>query len=195
MISKGELPKIFFREVRISQEIIFENIFRISLPFLNDKKSILTISNSSTVFEILRRIKSRGNILITVCESRPCNEGRILVKKLLKEKIKVGIITEAMAAESVRRSDCVLIGADTILKNGNVINKTGSLQLALLASYFGKPFYVAADRSKFGGKRRFIQRKESASEIWKNHPEGIRIENLYFEEIPIQLITNIITDS
>ena len=38
----------------------------------------------------------------------------------------------------------VIVGADRIAANGDTANKIGTLQLAIAASHFGIPFYVAA---------------------------------------------------
>ena len=82
----------------MKSETIYDRIFANSLPYLKNKRSILTISNSKTVFEILRRLRTENCKLLTVSESRPKLEGRILAKKLNKEKISVELITEAMSA-------------------------------------------------------------------------------------------------
>jgi len=38
----------------------------------------------------------------------------------------------------------VIVGADRIAANGDTANKIGTLQLAIAASHFGIPFYIAA---------------------------------------------------
>lgn len=99
-----------------------------------------------------------------------------------------------MSASHVRKCDCVIIGADTVLRNRSVVNKVGSFQLALLCNYFQKPFYVITEKSKFSLKNEFKQIEESTDEIWKDAPKGVAIKNIYFEKIPASLISKIITD-
>lgn len=193
-IQSRQLSEKFFDEFKCMSETTFDRIFANSLTYLENKRSILTISNSKTVFEILRRLRTENCKLVTVSESRPKFEGRILAKKLVKENYKVRLITESLAVCYLKKCDCVLIGADTVLKNKDVVNKVGSLQLAVLSKYFKKPFYVVTNKSKFSSKNVFTQRKESPDEIWKNQSDKITIDNFYFEVIPSRLITKIITD-
>lgn len=213
-VGSKQLSENYFADFQMMGEISYDRIFTNALPYLQNKKSILTISNSKTVFEILKRLTTRSANtpapprrgrgegarqaddckLITICESRPRLEGRILAKKLTKEKIKVELITEAMAGVHVKECDVVLIGADSVLRNRDVVNKTGSLQLAVLSKYYKKPFYVVVDKSKFSKKNSFTQKEESSEEIWKNHPKKIAVKNFYFEKIPRSLITKIISD-
>ena len=46
-----------------------------------------------------------------------------------------------------RRIDMVLVGAEGVVESGGVINKLGTLMLAVCAKNFNKPFYVAAGAS------------------------------------------------
>jgi translation initiation factor 2B subunit (eIF-2B alpha/beta/delta family) len=195
LIANNKLSIDFFSSVEKNINSIYDKIFANTLPLLKDENNILTISNSKSVFEILRRlhqVNKRTKVIIT--ESRPNNEGRILAKKLLDEKIKVEFITESMMAKYVACCDCALIGADTVLKNKNVVNKIGGLQLAILCQYYEKPFYVVTSKSKFSSKNIFKQNVERDTEIWKNAPAKIIISNFYFEIIPKKLVTKIFTE-
>lgn len=133
-------------------------------------------------------------ITVIVCESRPILEGRLLASNLTKAGINVELITDANIAAAVKKSDCVLIGADIILSNGDVINKTGSLAAAVLCSYYKKPFYAAALHSKFSKKKNYKPAEYNKSEIWKQPPDGLKIRNNYFEAVDSKLITKIFTD-
>lgn len=167
--------------------------------YLNCKSTLIrfntfiTISNSRTVLEILIRLKQNNpSINVIVCESRPQFEGRILAKKLLDKKIKVQLITEAMINEFVKKSEAALIGADSILKNGNVVNKVGSSTLAVICKYHNVPFYILADNSKFSNKNSYSKKLMPSKEIWDQNP-GVKIVNYYFEEVDKKLITKIFT--
>lgn len=184
----------FFQKFNQMDKKVYDNIFQNAFTNLRGKKTLLTISNSKTVYEILYRLNSVTKLSVFVCESRPKNEGRILAEKLSSKKIKTQLITEAQVTSYLEKCDCVLTGADSILKNGDLINKVGSLQLAILSKYYGKPFYVIADKLKFSSNNRFIQKKESVKEIWGVQSEKIRIENFYFERIPKSLVSKVITN-
>jgi methylthioribose-1-phosphate isomerase len=45
--------------------------------------------------------------------------------------------------------DMFIVGADRIARNGDVANKIGTLEKAILAYEYGIPFYVAAPTSTF----------------------------------------------
>ena len=59
------------------------------------------------------------------------------------------LIIDSMAANLMREEqiDCVIIGADRIASNGDVVNKVGSYSLAVNCAYHKIPFYVAAPGS------------------------------------------------
>jgi len=173
-----------------NSNIIFEN----ALPYLKNHKRIVTISNSKTIFEILIKLNEHHKINVVVSESRPQLEGRILAKKLIMNKIKVEIVTEAQLTKAVEESDAVIVGADMILSNGDVINKTGSRGLAVLAKYFNKPFYVLTSEEKRSKKNSFTQDGKDENEIWSFNHSLLKKKNNYFEVIEKKLITKVITE-
>lgn len=187
--------KSYLKQLNASQTLLYDQLFRNSYQLLKKYRNYLTISNSQTLLEIFKLLKLSGHSFkVCICESRPGLEGRIFATKLLKLGVMVSIITEAQSAEYIQKSDCVLLGADCILNNKNIINKIGSLQLAVLARYFKKPCYVITDKSKFSTKRNYHQSTESRNEIWRNAPAQIKIKNTYFEVIPKSLVTRIISN-
>lgn len=191
----GHQQRKFFIETDQSLKISYQIIFENALPLLRNVSKIFTISNSRTVFEILKRLRFHNKHLsVIVAESRPKLEGRILAKKLAAQNISVMIVTEAMMAQYIPACDCALIGADAVLRNKDVVNKVGSLQLAIISKYYNKPLYVVAEKSKFSYNGGFKQHDENVVEIWKNLPNKIKTQNLYFEIVPNALITKCITD-
>ena len=174
---------------------IYDVIFDKCKTILLKHKKFITLSNSKTVFEIFKKLKqSKHDLEVTACESRPKFEGRLLAKKLADEGMKINLITDAGIEQVLDNIDAALIGADTILKNGNVVNKTGSAILAVLCKYRSIPFYVVADKNKISNKYKFGQKEMPADEILRKHHPNIKIENLYFEEVNRKLITKIFID-
>lgn len=200
----GELERTLIKERKLDKffskyDLLFENVYdKIfnNIPLsLKKHDKIITLSNSRTVLEILLRLKKTNRKLSAiVCESRPKFEGRILAKKLAEEGIPIELITETMIYEKVQSADCAMIGADAILKNGDVVNKTGSSLLALACKNFNKPFYVIASKEKFRSNNARSQKEMPPEEIWRHHHENIQIKNFYFEKIDKALITKIISD-
>lgn len=170
------------------------NIFKNALPYLDKAKTIITLSNSSTLFEVFRMLGENNNFKLYILESRPKFEGRLLAKKLLKYNIKIEFITDAMLAYYFPKIDAVVIGADKILKNGDVVNKVGSKLLAITAKYYNVPFYVVSDKSKFTNETEYAPQTYPAEEIWKYKHPNLTITNVYFEVVENELITKVITD-
>ena len=117
-----------------------------------------------------------------------------MAKELLKNGLKVEMITDAMTGIFVPKADAVIVGADVVLNNGNVINKTGSLALSLFCKHYKKPFYVLATKSKFVSKKRHEMSKENSDNIWKYIHPNLTTTNIPFEEIDKGLITKIISE-
>jgi translation initiation factor 2B subunit (eIF-2B alpha/beta/delta family) len=186
-----DFTESFIKETENKRKRLLENVYN----ELKNYKKFLTLSNSKTVLDSLKYLHSQNRKLkITISESRPANEGRILAKHLLKEKIKIEFIIEAELSQFIPLSDAVIIGADSVLKNGNVINKTGSKSAAILCKHFNIPFYVITSKDKLSEKESYLVSEKKPAEIWKYKNNKLKIHNYYFEEIDNNLITKIITD-
>ena len=184
----------FLKQFDTSTINIYKNIYTNLNPEIEQLISFMTISNSHTILEILKlTAKEKPNIRVTVSEGRPICEGHILADKLANENIAVSIITEAQIFDAVQKVQCGIIGADKIFPSGNVVNKVGSNLIALACREFNKPFFVIADKSKFSSDNSFDKKEKPANEIYAGI-KNIEIENYYFEEIPSEFITRIITD-
>ena len=185
----------YLRSTEEEEKLIIKKIFTKIYKKLPSAKTILTISKSGTLINVLKLWhKNRTNLKIIVTESRPANEGKLMAKELLKCGLKVEMITDAMAGIFVPKADAVIVGADVVLNNGNAINKTGSLALALLSKHYKKPFYVLAAKSKFVNKKRHKISEESSGRIWKYVHPNLTTTNIPFEEIDKRLITEIISE-
>jgi len=122
------------------------------------------------------------------------NEGRILAKKLLKSSIPVEFITDFSVASYIPSVDAVITGADKILSNGNIVNKTGSLTLAILCKFYNKSFYVITTHSKNTSDSEYLPEEKDPAELWRYSDQKLKVRNYYFEVIERDLITRIITD-
>jgi translation initiation factor 2B subunit I family (IF-2BI) len=96
----------------------------------------------------------------------------------------------------------VFVGADRILLDGHVINKIGTLTIALIANYYKIPFYVAAPISTIDVKNtienvKIEERdKEEVIKIKRFYiaPKDADALNLAFDITEPELIDAIITD-
>ena len=81
----------------------------------------------------------------------------------------------------------MLVGADGVCPEG-VVNKVGTMSLALAAREFGKPFVVLCSTSKLIPVLE-MDAMESESVL-----ENARIRETVFELTPLELVTAVITD-
>ncbi len=172
-----------------------QTIFSKLYPEAKKLNSVITLSRSGTAISVLKLWhKKNKKLKVVVCESRPKFEGRQTAMDLLKAGLNVELITDSMIGIFVNKTDCALIGADLILKNGNVVNKVGSKPLALLCLEAMKPFYVVASKSKVSKKNQFNIKEENPDEVWKKKSKNLKVYNSYFEQVERSLITNVFTD-
>lgn len=172
-----------------------EQIYKNLKNEIKYKNSILTISRSGTLLSVFKLWHKENNKLnVIVCESRPALEGRLFAKDLCKAGITCTLITDTMAGLFIPKVDAVIVGADLILKKGNVVNKTGSNALAVLCKEYNKPFYVVTTTDKFSRKNKFRSIKDDTSRVWNYKNKNLLIENIPFEEIDKKYISRIITD-
>jgi len=95
------------------------------------------------------------------------------------------MIVDSAVRSFIKGSDLVLVGADAITSEGNVINKIGSSQVALAADEARIPFYVVTELLKFDpqtvhGDYEAIEERD-ASEVWEDAPEELNIRNPAFD--------------
>ena len=158
--------------------------------------TVLTHSLSSTVVEACRLLKDAGLQMI-VTESRPLGEGRQLAERLSAWKVPTIYITDAQMGLFVARADAVLVGADSVLADGAVVNKAGTYPLALAARDQGVPFYVCCESFK----RRALDDPPPAleemapAELGLPDWPGVTVRNVYFDLTPARLVSAWISEA
>ncbi len=157
---------------------------------------IVTVCHATQVVDpVLRAHRDGVEVHVTCLETRPWGQGRITAQALADQGVPVAFIVDAVAAQRVLAGDVdmVLVGADTVLSDGSLINKIGSLHLALAAARADIPFHSVASGIKYTTKARVEIEKRSPEEVWKDAPPGITVENPVFDEVPADLITGYAT--
>jgi translation initiation factor 2B subunit (eIF-2B alpha/beta/delta family) len=153
-------------------------------------RTLMTHSLSSTVLEVCRLLKDTGLRMIAT-ESRPLEEGRLLAQRLSAWNVPTLYITDAQMGLFVGRADAVLVGADSMLADGSVVNKAGTGLLALAARDQGVPFYVCCESFKWR------QANEPPPELEEMTPAeldvpawpGVTVRNVYFDITPARLVS------
>ena len=160
---------------------------------------VFTHCHSSTVTSILAEAKKQGKRCeVHNTETRPRMQGRKTAKELAKAGIKVRHYVDSAARLALKKADIMLIGADAITSEGRVINKIGSELFAEVARRYDIPVYVCTNSWKFDPETVFGFTEEieerSPSEVWKNPPKNVTIDNHAFEIIDPETVTGVITE-
>jgi len=161
---------------------------------LSTEARVLTLSFSSTVASALTRFGPGHRLQVFCLEARPMTEGQRLARALAQAGVGVTYAVDAAAGALVQQADLVFLGADSLGDRG-LVNKIGSLPLALAAREEGVPVYALLDRTKLlpPGFPQTVADDRPDGEVWKA-PHGIRVWNRYFEVIPTELIARIVTE-
>ncbi len=155
---------------------------------------VLTLSASSTVRRALLLHGVEKALHVACLEARPMSEGRHFAAQLAKAGIPVTYAVDAAAGSLVREADMVLLGADSVGDRG-IANKIGSSLLTCSAQRLGRPVYLLVDRSKLlpPGFRQVVEDDRPEDEVWQA-PAGVKVWNRYFEIVPLDAVTEIVTE-
>lgn len=153
---------------------------------------IATLSWSGTVKDALQELDAS----VTVAEARPDREGVDLAESLTAAGLDVTVTTDAAlpALLSDREFGAVLVGADTILPTGDIVNKVGTRALALAADRAGVPVYVVAARDKVAVDDTFHSEEGPPTAVYDG-PEPIAVRNPVFDLTPGELIEGVVTEN
>ncbi|MBU5678612.1 MAG: S-methyl-5-thioribose-1-phosphate isomerase [Candidatus Aenigmarchaeota archaeon] len=126
---------------------------------IKDNTKIMTHCNAGwlasvdwgTVTSSIYMAKREGkDVFVYVSETRPRLQGaRLTAWELYNENIKHAIICDNASAYFMHDVDIIIVGADRIARNGDIANKIGTLDKAILAKEYGVPFYVASSTNSF----------------------------------------------
>jgi methylthioribose-1-phosphate isomerase len=153
-----------------------------------------------TALGVVRALHERNALgHVYLDETRPLLQGsRLTAWELAQMGVEHTVVVDSAGPSVVARglADAVVVGADRIAANGDVVNKIGTYPLALAAARKGIPFVVAAPESTVDmatpdGDSVHIEVRDAA-EI--GPPAGTRALNLAFDVTPADLVTAIVTD-
>lgn len=168
--------------------------------------ALATAGTGTALAGIYLAARKKINVHVYADETRPLLQGaRLTAWELTQAKIPVTLLCDNMAAKimSEGKIDCVIVGADRIVANGDAANKIGTLGVAILAQCFGIPFYVVAPTSSFdltlkSGREIPIEQRDG-DEVRKCGeqylaPKNVDVYNPAFDMTPVELISAIITE-
>lgn len=140
-------------------------------------------------------------------ETRPLLQGaRLSAFELSSNGIDTTVICDNMASQVMKNGwiQAIFVGCDRVAANGDVCNKIGTSGVAILAKYYGIPFYVCAPTSTIDmetekGEDIPIEERPAheITEMWyktRMAPEGVSVYNPAFDFADNELITAIVTE-
>ncbi|MFI5913682.1 S-methyl-5-thioribose-1-phosphate isomerase [Dactylosporangium sp. NPDC051541] len=153
----------------------------------------------AVVFELYRR-ETLGGVIAS--ETRPLLQGaRLTTWELRRAGIPHRLAVDSAGPFLMARGevDAVILGADRICANGDVVNKIGSYAHALGAKAAGIPFICVAPESTVdlatpSGAEVEIEDRGSAEVAGTTAPEGTEAINPAFDVTPADLVTAVVTD-
>lgn len=199
LTSEGLDSMAVLQQLRDELDTAKDRVARSFLKIAPEDAVVITTSFSDNVLATVQLLQEKGRLSrVYVLEARPLLEGRFLVVALKEAGIPASLVPDALGPSLVAQSTGVLVGADTVLRDGSVVNKIGSYGLALAARAHAKPFHVACETLKFDARHDAASWPGSPAmsprEVWENPPERIEIVNRYFEVVPASLVTSIVTE-
>ncbi len=161
------------------------NVVSHSANLIADEYMVMTCSYSSTVFNIFLEVQNMGRRLTVLTVRSPSFDGSVdygvqMYKKLQNKNLQTAVIDNEAAEKQMRSVQMILVGADSLLSDGSIVNGSPTFQLAYEAARKKKPFYVAC-------------------ETWKVNPTHLQDFTPSIEAgmdlVPPELITAIITEN
>ena len=149
---------------------------------IKDGGVIVTCSFSSTVCETFKTGKKQEkHFKVFVAESTvdATSYGKATAQFLESIKIPATVFADSAISRYLSNSNCVLVGADSLLCDASIINGTPTLDIAVEAKKQDKSFYSVCETTK--------------ANISSYHGKQLDLE-YGFECIPANLITGIITE-
>lgn len=186
------------------------------LTLLKDGDGILTHCNAGqlatskygTALAPVHLGRERGmNFKVFCDETRPLLQGvRLSAFELIADGVDTTIICDNMVSQVMKNGwiNVVFVGCDRVAANGDACNKIGTSGVAILAKYYGIPFYVLGptstiDMSIAKGEDIVIEQRppQEVTEMWYRQrmaPRGVKVYNPAFDFTDHELIAGIVTE-
>lgn len=207
---KAEALKIYAEDIESNRtigrngQVLFKNDMTV-LTHCN-AGALATAGYGTALGVIYAATEAGKRIHVVADETRPRLQGaKLTAWELQKHGIEVTVISDTMAGSlmSQGRIDACIVGADRIAANGDVANKIGTYQVAVLANRHKIPFYVAAPISTIdpgiGSGADIPIEERDPNEVthigqMQVTPDYVNVYNPSFDVTPAELVTAIITE-
>ena len=165
----------------------------------------LATGGYGTALGVIRSAFAAGLLeQVYASETRPWQQGlRLTAWELAEDGIPVTLIVEGAASSLFARRgiDWVIVGSDRICANGDVVNKVGTCNLAIMARHYGARLMVAAplstiDMKAASGDQVDIETRAESEVLGDYYRENERVSawNPVFDVTPAPLVEAIVTE-
>lgn len=176
--------------------------------------ALALVDNGSALAPIIQAWEEGKRFHVYVDETRPRFQGRMTAWELSQYGVDHTVICDSASGFFISQGqvDLIILGADRVARNGDIANKIGTYNLAVLANHHVIPFYTAFPSSTFDsstrtGKDITIEFRDSnevkqalgysntlnKNQIISLYAEGEKFRNPAFDITPSELITGYIT--
>ena len=171
-------------------------IARQALLQLPPRCTLMTHSRSSTIRTLAQAGAKRGRRFHwLVTRSEPDHEGLRLARELAELGHSVAVLTEAQIPLVLAEVDVVVVGADTVLANGNLVNKAGTHLMALAAAAARRPLLCLCESFKFSDQTQFEPEPHGLEALQLPDHPAITGFNFTFDQTPPHLVSAWLTES
>jgi len=219
-------PKAALNHAKIFADHIAEEghkIGEIGKELIESNMNVLThchtgalalVDNGSALAPIIQAWEEGKRFHVYVDETRPRFQGRMTAWELNQYGIDLTVICDSASGFFISQGkiNLIIVGADRVTRNGDIANKIGTYNLAVLANHHDIPFYTAFPNSTFDpqtqtgndieiefretnevknalGYSKSLDRNQSVS----LYSDNINFSNPAFDITPSTLITGYIT--
>lgn len=203
--------------LQIAKEDVETNkaIGRNAMPLIPDGAVIFHHCNTGslatvdygTALGVIRLAHEEGkNVFAFVDETRPrLQGGRLTAWELLQHGVPFKVVADSTSGHYMRtqRVDLCVVGTDRVAANGDVANKIGTYNLAVVAHENKVPFYVAVPKTTIdmntpSGDQIEIEERpaEEVTHVgsWQITPDNTPVGNPAFDVTPAKYVTAFITE-
>ncbi|TJX14411.1 S-methyl-5-thioribose-1-phosphate isomerase [Tissierella creatinini] len=182
-----------------TMEIVGENL----VDLFPHKANIMTQCFGETIVGMMLRVARKRNkdIKLFVPETRPYFQGARLTASVACDMgFDTTVITDNMPAFVManKKIDLFTSAADVICMDGNVVNKVGTYQIAILAKYHEIPYYVTGipDYTRIDSVTIEERDPKEVIEIRgvRNTLDGVKGYYPSFDITPPHLVSGVVTD-
>ncbi|WP_158227234.1 translation initiation factor eIF-2B [Mangrovitalea sediminis] len=179
----------------LSSKTAVRRIALLACRLLPSGWTLMTHSLSSTVLALANaRHKRKTRQQWLVSRSEPEQEGLELARRLAALEQSVLVFTEAQGGLIMRDANVLVVGADAILANGDLINKSGTYLLALAAADQGVPVLCLCETFKYSDSNDFDPEPHALDHLSLPASQWISGYNFTFDRTPAKLISAVLSE-